>query len=125
MHNSRHLIFRSTLALMLLIPVLTAGGQQPNVLLIISDDLNTLIGPYMEIRHHTPNLDRLAAEGVRFTRTYCQYPLCGPSRASFMSGLYAETNGVLANNDQPGSYRRENPELTDHPSLAGFFREQG
>jgi arylsulfatase A-like enzyme len=101
------------------------AAQKPNVLLIISDDLNTLIGPYMEIREHTPNLDRLAAEGVRFTRTYCQFPLCGPSRASLMSGLYCETNGVLGNNDQPGSYKKENPALANHPSMAGFFREQG
>ncbi|MEN8202107.1 MAG: sulfatase [Bacteroidota bacterium] len=101
------------------------AAQKPNVLLIISDDLNTLIGPYMEIREHTPNLDRLAAEGIRFTRTYCQFPLCGPSRASLMSGLHCETNGVLGNNDQPGSYRKENPVLSNHPSMAGFFREQG
>lgn len=99
--------------------------QKPNILLIISDDLNTRIGPYMEIDKHTPHLDRLASEGVRFTRTYCQYPLCGPSRASLMSGLHPETNGILRNNDQPGSYRVETPALANHPSLAGFFREQG
>ncbi|MCK4879961.1 MAG: sulfatase, partial [Bacteroidales bacterium] len=87
--------------------------------------LNTRIGPYMEIANHTPQLDRLAAEGIRFTRTYCQYPLCGPSRASLMSGLYPETNGILRNNDQPGSYRVENPSLADHPTLAGYFRQQG
>ncbi len=98
---------------------------QPNILLIVSDDLNTRIGPYMEINKHTPNLDRLAGEGVMFTRTYCQYPLCGPSRASFMSGLFPETNGVLGNNDQPGSYRKETPALANHPSMAGFFRENG
>ena len=67
--------------LLFMTPGLELTGQGPNVLLIISDDLNTCIGPYMEIRHHTPNLDRLAEEGVRFSRTYCQYPLCGPSRA--------------------------------------------
>jgi len=111
------------LGLVLITTVLSA--QKPNVLFIISDDLNTNIGPYMEIANHTPQLDRLAAEGVRFTRTYCQYPLCGPSRASLMSGLYPETNGVLNNNDQPGSYRAENPGLSNHPSLAGYFREQG
>ena len=110
--------------LLLLLPLGTSAQKQ-NVLLIISDDLNTLIGPYMEIREHTPNLDRLAAEGVRFTRTYCQFPLCGPSRASLMSGLYSETNGVLGNNDQPGSYKKENPVLANHPSMAGFFRDQG
>ena len=104
---------------------LACPGQRPNVLLIISDDLNTRIGPYMEIRNHTPSLELLASRGVRFTRAYCQFPLCGPSRASLMSGLYPETNGVLNNNDQPGSYRKENPALSTHPSLAGYFREQG
>lgn len=99
--------------------------KSPNILLIISDDLNTRIGPYMEVDKHTPNLDRLADEGVRFTRTYCQFPLCGPSRASIMSGLYPEKNGVLGNNDQPGSYRKQTPALANHPSMAGFFREQG
>ncbi|NOR73617.1 MAG: sulfatase-like hydrolase/transferase [Draconibacterium sp.] len=98
---------------------------QPNILLIISDDLNTRIGPYMELNNHTPNLDRLADEGVRFTRTYCQYPLCGPSRASFMSGLYCETNGVTGNSHVLGSFRAVNPALKNHPSLAGFFRENG
>jgi len=103
----------------------TVDAEKPNILLIISDDLNTRIGPYMDIDKHTPHLDRLASEGVRFTRTYCQYPLCGPSRASLMSGLHPETNGVLGNNDKPGSYRVETPALANHPSMAGFFREQG
>jgi arylsulfatase A-like enzyme len=100
-------------------------AQQPNILLIVSDDLNTRIGPYMELDEHTPNLDRLAAEGVRFNRTYCQYPLCGPSRASFMSGLYPETNGIINNSYEIGSYRAVNPSLSSHPSMAGFFREKG
>jgi iduronate 2-sulfatase len=100
-------------------------ARKPNILLIVSDDLNTRIGPYMEIDNHTPHLNRLASEGVRFTRAYCQYPVCGPSRASFMSGLYPETNGVLNNNDQPGSYKKETPALAKHPSMAGFFRENG
>lgn len=100
-------------------------AQQTNILVIISDDLNTKIGPYMDIDNHTPHLDRLAEEGVRFARTYSQFPLCGPSRASFMSGLYPQTNGVMGNNDQPGSYRKETPALANHPSMAGFFRERG
>ena len=132
--------FKETIALFLIILLypstnLTARSSYPplsgelegapNILLIVSDDLNTRIGPYMEIDKHTPHLDRLATEGVQFTRAYCQYPICGPSRASFMSGLYPETNGVLRNNDQPGSYKKETPALADHPSMAGFFRENG
>jgi arylsulfatase A-like enzyme len=100
-------------------------AQKPNILLIVSDDLNTRIGPYMEIDKHTPHLDKLASEGVKFTRAYCQFPLCGPSRASFMSGLYPATTGVLRNKDQLGSYKKENPALSNHPSMAGFFREKG
>ncbi|MEA1876347.1 MAG: sulfatase [Bacteroidota bacterium] len=113
----------SLLILVLFCSVLQA--QKPNILLIVSDDLNTRIGPYMEIDKHTPNLDRLATEGVKFSNTYCQYPLCGPSRASLMSGLYPETNGILGNSHVIGSYRKVTPALADHPSLAGFFKENG
>jgi iduronate 2-sulfatase len=101
------------------------SAQKPNVLLIISDDLNTRIGPYMYIDRHTPNLDRLAREGVRFNRAYCQYPVCGPSRASLMSGLYPESNGVLGNDTKVESYRKQTPSLANHPSMAGFLKEQG
>jgi len=120
------MIMRTTLFTFFMLLLQSAlNAQKPNILLIVSDDLNTRIGPYMEIDKHTPHLDRLANEGVRFTRAYCQYPVCGPSRASFMSGLYPETNGVLNNNDQPGSYKKETPALANHPSMAGFFRENG
>ena len=121
-------VFRTFLALACFVVPLTGsyGQERPlNVLLIISDDLNTRIGPYMEIEDHTPHLDRLAGEGIRFTRAYCQYPVCGPSRASLMSGLYCETNGILRNDTRPGSFRKYTPALSNHPSLAGFFREQG
>lgn len=67
----------------------------------------------------------MAGEGVRFSRAYSNYPVCGPSRASFMSGLYPETNGVLHNRVQQGNYKNQTHALTDHPSMAGFFREQG
>ena len=57
--------------------------SKPNFLFIVSDDLNTRIGPYADgsLKIHTPALDRLATEGVSFNRAYCQYPVCGPSRA--------------------------------------------
>lgn len=61
----------------------------PNVLFIIADDLTaTAVSAYENKACQTPNIDKLASEGIRFTRTYCQYPVCGPSRASFMSGYY-------------------------------------
>jgi arylsulfatase A-like enzyme len=124
-------IIPKSIALLTLGSAITSFAQQneetrrPNILLIVSDDLNTRIGPYMDIDNHTPHLNRLAAEGVTFSRAYCQYPVCGPSRSSFMSGLYPETNGVLSNTGRLGNYRVETPELSDHPSMAGFFRERG
>ncbi len=113
------------LTLLLTLTQFYIQAQKPNIVLIIADDLNTRIGPYMALDDNTPNLNRLADEGVKFTRAYCQFPLCGPSRASIMSGLYPESNGVLNNNDKLGNYRVENPKLAKHPSMAGFFREQG
>jgi iduronate 2-sulfatase len=101
--------------------------SRPNILFVIADDLNTRIGPYVEpaLSMHTPNLDRLASEGVTFTRTYSQFPVCGPSRASLMSGLYPERNGVTTNNFETANHRIATPALADHPTLAGFFRAHG
>ena len=73
------------------------SSDLPNVLFLICDDLNCDIGCYDHPLVQTPNIDRLAARGVRFERAYCQYPLCGPSRASFMTGLYPDQTHIRRN----------------------------
>ena len=77
-------------------------ARRPNVLFIISDDLSSRITPAGYAGLQTPVLDRLASEAVTFRNAYCQYPVCGPSRASFLSGLYPEAAGVLDNTTDIG-----------------------
>ncbi len=96
-----------------------APARPPNVLLIVVDDLNTALGCYGNRVVQTPHIDRLAARGTRFARAYCQYPLCNPSRVSFLSGRRPETSGVYALNI---SARRALPEAVMLPQ---FFRQQG
>ena len=83
------------LSLLALSPV--NASERPNVLLIVCGDLNTRVSTSGYSPIQTPNFDRLAAEGTVFRRAYCQYPVCGPSRGSFLNGLYPETTGVLDN----------------------------
>lgn len=94
----------------LLIQTLSAQDQEkPNVLFIISDDLTaTAVGSYGNEIIETPNIDRLASEGIRFTRAYSQYPVCGPSRASLMFGYYpsaTETYGYVSGRENVGDER--------------------
>ncbi|WP_231753625.1 sulfatase [Rosistilla carotiformis] len=96
-----------------------AADARPNVLFIISDDLNNSLGCYGHPIVKSPNIDRLAARGVRFDRAYCQYPLCGPSRNSMLTGLYPNSTGIHANSL---IFRQTIPQ---HHSLSQAFRLDG
>lgn len=110
------------LALLLLLATAfnaTAASDRPNVLFIVCDDLNTQVGPSGYPHTKTPNLDQFASKAVTFQRAYCQYPVCGPSRASFLSGLYPESTGVI---DNTADIRNERPNTH---SLPQSFKENG
>ena len=74
-----------------------AVAKKPNVLFIVCDDLNTHVSTSGYPHISTPAFDQLAAAGMTFRRAYCQYPVCGPSRASFLHGLYPQSTGILNN----------------------------
>ena len=74
------------------------GAEKPNVLFIAVDDLNHWVGHLgRNPQTKTPNIDRLAKQGVTFTRAYCTAPACNPSRAALMSGQRPSTTGFYVN----------------------------
>jgi N-acetylglucosamine-6-sulfatase len=76
----------------------SAAARRPNVLFILCDDIRWDALGYAGNPHvKTPNIDRLAHEGVQFKNMFCTTSLCSPSRASILSGLYAHTHGVVNN----------------------------
>jgi iduronate 2-sulfatase len=110
----------SPLRILLLATLLTAlvAAERRNVLFIVSDDLNTDLGCY-GAKIHSPAIDALARRGVRFTRAYCQYPLCNPSRSSFMTGLRPDRTHVF---DNAKVVRQQIPGLVTMPQA---FRQAG
>jgi arylsulfatase A-like enzyme len=98
----------------------TAAADRPNVLFIAVDDLNDWIGclgGHPDAK--TPNIDRLAARGVNFTRAYCAAPACNPSRAALLTGRRPSTSGVYHNN-QPWR-----PVMRDVVTLPQYFSQHG
>ena len=78
-------------------PALAFDETKPNILFIGVDDLRPELGCYGAEYIHSPNIDRLAAEGVLFERAYCQWAVCMPSRASLLTGLRPDSFGGKAN----------------------------
>ena len=101
----------------LLLPGLSRGespvpAKRPNVLFVVVDDLASTLGCYGDVVARTPNIDRLAAGGVRFDRAYNQLPLCNPTRASVMTGLRPDRIKVY---DLDRHFRDEVPDAVTLP----------
>ena len=115
--------FLRTAAALGAVPLVSRAGERqtrPNVLFIAIDDLNDWVGclgGHPDAR--TPNIDRLASQGVNFTRAYCSAPACNPSRASLLTGKRPSTSGVYRN-DQPWR-----PAMPDAVTLPQDFMANG
>jgi uncharacterized sulfatase len=97
-----------------------APAKPLNVLLLISDDCRAVQSCY-GAPALTPRIDQLARRGLRFDRAYCQYPLCNPSRSSFLTGLRPDTSGVTDNQTR---FREHRPQTVSLPELFktnGYF----
>ncbi len=105
---------------------LKQSALNPNVLFIAVDDLNSWIGCLNNYSNtKTPNIDKLAAQGVLFSNAHCQAPLCGPSRASIMTGLRPSTTGIYGMIHDDNIRREGNVVTKDVIFLPEYFKKHG
>ena len=96
-----------------------SSSKPKNVLFIIVDDLNTSLGTYGHPTVLTPNIDKLANQGIQFNNAYCNYAVCNPSRSSFLTGVRPETIGIIDNKTRLQS------KLGDKITLPNLFKKNG
>ena len=101
----------------------SARPRRPNIVMVLVDDMRW---DEMRVAGHpfidTPNMDRLARDGARFTNAFATTPLCSPSRASFLTGQYPHTHGIIDNTARPSHDLRVFPlELQRAGYRTGFF----
>ncbi len=94
-------------------------STKKNVLFIVVDDLNTTLGCYDHPVVKTPNIDQLAAKGIKFNHAYCNFAVCGPSRGSLLTGLLPETIGITDNRTPLQE------KLGDKITLPNLFKQNG
>jgi iduronate 2-sulfatase len=113
------ILFLAAVSFIASVAAAAESAKRLNVLYIISDDLNNTLGCYGAPVIRTPNLDRLAARGVRFERAYCNFPVCNPSRVSFLSGLRPDTTRIVDLKTPPRTF------LEDVVFIPEYFRLNG
>lgn len=103
-----------------------APGERPNILWLDAEDYCPEMGCYGTPAVQTPNLDRLAAQGARFTRAYCSGPVCSASRSAIMTGMYQTSIGAHHHRSDRGEPLPEGVRfITDYLREAGYFCVNG
>ena len=105
-------------------PAKIEESKPVNVLMIAVDDLNSYLGYLGDPNAKTPNFDKLAGSGVAFTNAHCQAPLCGPSRASIMTGMRPSTTGIYGMIDDD-LITSDNQVTSPVTFLPEYFKKQG
>jgi len=101
-------------------------GTEPNIIFILADDLaQGDLGCYGQKLIRTPNLDRMAAEGTRYTQAYCGTSVCAPSRASLMTGLHVGHTPSRGNKKPPGTTEGQWPLRADTLTVAEVLKGRG
>ncbi len=101
------------------LPAAAKAADRMNVLFIAIDDLRPQLGCYGHKQIHSPNIDRLASEGLLFDRAYCQQAICSPSRISLLTGLRPDSTGIY------GLTKMVKDKLPDHVTLPQQFKRNG
>ena len=102
-----------------------ARAERPNVLFIIADDLMKQVELYGNPLIKTPELQKLAKQSMVFDRAYCQYPLCGPSRASLMLSKYPDISGITYNQAGKSSIVQKKAEKMGIQTMPAYFKANG
>ena len=93
-----------------------SDSYRPNIILILTDHFRRDV-----LGNHTPNLMRLAHDGVSFANAYCASPLCQPSRISIATGMYPSQTGICGNQSDPLHTDLRNDTLMNHLQKAGYY----
>lgn len=104
------------LVCVLLLALTVRAGNRPNFVWIVADDMSPDLGCYGDPQAHTPNLDRLAGQGVRFSRAFTHSPVCAPSRSGLVTGMYPTTIG---------SHHMRSRLISPPPVFTRYLREAG
>ena len=115
----KKLIAAALLAILSIAPIIAQEKSKPNVLFIAVDDLKPVLGCYGDKIIKTPNIDRLAKMGTVFLNNYCQQAVCGPTRASLLTGMRPDVTKIR---DLHTKMRDMNPDIVTLPE---YFISQG
>ena len=126
--DETQILMKKTILILILLFCLDhqiCSQDKPNILFIAIDDLNDYVGCMNgSIKARTPNIDRLASQATLFTNAHCQAPICGPSRASIMTGLYPTSSGNYLQVNDP-DIKKGNEKVAKSTFMPDYFEKYG